>query len=279
VKPQDAGIRHPAVAGLFYPEDPDVLNQTVDTLLLQAELQPAPGRVVGMILPHAGYAYSGYTASLGYKLLGNKPVDTVVIVSPSHREYFDGISVYGGTAYRTPLGDLKIDEEVRTELLKDDAVIAASDAGHREEHAIEVQLPFIQKVMGGAKIVPIVMGEQRREYCFHLGKRLADVLRHKRVLLIASSDLSHYHPYEEAESMDAIIIGDVAQFDCEKMMNDLESERAEACGGGPMVAVLDAAHRLGASRAEILYHCNSGDITGDRHSVVGYLSAALLSPN
>jgi len=264
---------------MFYPDDPAVLDKQLETLLGHAELQPSRGSVVGMILPHAGYAYSGYTASLGYKLLRKKPVDTVVIVSPSHREYFDGISVYGGSAYRTPLGDLKIDEDVRTELLKNDAVIVSSDAGHRGEHAIEVQLPFIQKVLSGAKIVPIVMGEQRREYCFHLGKRLADVLRHKRVLLIASSDLSHYHPYEEAQSLDAIIIGDVAQFDYEKMMNDLESERAEACGGGPMVAVLDAAHRLGASRAEILYHCNSGDITGDRHSVVGYLSAALLSPN
>jgi AmmeMemoRadiSam system protein B len=279
VNPQESGIRHPAVAGTFYPDDPAVLNKELDALLGPAELNPTKGNVVGMILPHAGYAYSGYTASLGYKLLAKKPVDTVVIVSPSHREYFDGISVYNGTAYRTPLGDLKIDEEVRTDLLKEDAVIVSSDAGHRGEHAIEVQLPFIQKVMGGVKIVPIVMGEQRREYCFHLGERLAAVLRDRSVLLIASSDLSHYHPYEEAESMDAIIIGDVAQFDYEKMMNDLESERAEACGGGPMVAVLDAARRLGASRAEILYHCNSGDITGDRHSVVGYLSAALLSPN
>lgn len=264
---------------MFYPEDPQALGSEIDALLARARVRPHKGVISGMILPHAGYAYSGYAASLGYKLLARDAFDCVAIVSPSHREYFDGISVYDGKGYHTPLGDLLVDEHAREELSTGDPIIEASRLGHRDEHAIEVQLPFIQKVLGDVKILPIVMGEQRRDYCFHLGKRLAETFAGTKTLLIASTDLSHYHPYEEAESLDKIIIGDVAEFDYEKMITDLETERAEACGGGPMVAVLAATHLLGANRAEILCHCNSGDVTGDRTSVVGYLSAVLLSTN
>jgi AmmeMemoRadiSam system protein B len=120
------------------------------------------------------------------------------------------------------------------------------------------------------------MGTQRREYCFHLGRRLADVLRGTRTLLIASTDLSHYHRVESANALDEVIIHDAARFDVEQMMVDLETQHAEACGGGPMVAVLAAAHELGADSVDILYHCNSGDVTGDYSAVVGYLSAAAV---
>jgi len=264
---------------MFYPDDPQALGKEIDTLLARSKAAPMEGIISGMILPHAGYAYSGYAASLGYKLLAGKTFDCVAVVSPSHREYFDGISVYDGDGYRTPLGKLMVDQHARAELVAGDPVIKTSRLGHRDEHAIEVHLPFIQKVLGNVKILPIVMGEQRRDYCFHLGKRLAEIFAGTKTLLIASSDLSHYHRHEDAESLDSVIINDVARFDYKKMMNDLETERAEACGGGPMVAVLAAAHRLGANRAEILCHCNSGDVTGDRASVVGYLSAVLLNTN
>jgi AmmeMemoRadiSam system protein B len=232
-----------------------------------------------MILPHAGYAYSGPAASLGYVLLAGKVFDRVVIVSPSHREYFDGISVFDGDGYRTPLGDLLVDHEARKELVADDPLIGASRLGHRQEHAIEVHLPFLRKVLGDVRIVPIVMGEQKRDYCLHLGTRLAEVFTGTNTLFIASSDLSHYHPYQEAESLDSVTIGDVERFDYEMLLSDLEAERTEACGGGPMAAVLAATRQLGANRAEILCHCNSGDVTGDRTSVVGYLSSVLLTRN
>ena len=173
--PPHALMREPAVAGTFYPGDSRTLGAEIDALLARAKVRPREGIIYGMIVPHAGYAYSGYAASLAYKLLRGKTFDCVAIVSPSHREYFDGISVYNGAGYRTPLGDLLIDDEARTKLLAGDPVIEASQMGHRGEHAIEVHLPFIQRVLGDVKILPIVMGEQRREYCFFHGTAPADI--------------------------------------------------------------------------------------------------------
>jgi MEMO1 family protein len=279
VHPRSQLIRTPAVAGMFYPGNPTTLGKEIDALLARARVESPKGLITGMILPHAGYPFSGLAAALGYKLLARESVDCVAIVSPSHREYFNGISVYDGSAYRTPLGDLLVDEEARAKLVDGDPIIEASGSGHRDEHAIEVHLPFIQRVLGDVRILPIVMGDQRREYCFHLGRRLGEIFEGKRTLCIASSDLSHYHPAEEAQSLDRVIIADLSAFDVGKMMADLETNRTEACGGGPMVAVLAAARTLGADRAEILCHCNSGDVTGDRSSVVGYLSAVLLNTN
>lgn len=268
-------IREPAVAGLFYPAEPDVLGAEIENLLGKATTKQVNGDIIALVLPHAGYPYSGFTASTGYKLLSEKKFDTIIIVSPSHREYFDGISVYAGEAYKTPLGVLPVNEAL-ADTLPDDEGIFRSEIGHRKEHAIEVHLPFLQKLFGSVKILPIVMGDQRRSLCFHLGDRLAEVLKGKNIVLIASTDLSHYHSYDKAQLLDEIAINDIANFDCEQMMTDLEIERTEMCGGGPTVAVLHTARQLGATHTEVLYHCNSGDVTGDHASVVGYLSAAVF---
>ena len=272
-------IRQPAVAGMFYPADPEVLKRDVDHLLESAAKPKIAGHILALISPHAGYQYSGLTAAHGYKLVEGLSYETVVIVSPSHREYFDGISVYDGSGFRTPLGILNIDDESREALVAGDSIIQASMLGHRQEHAIEVQLPFIQEVLGAATILPIVMGNQQRKLCYHLGERLGEILKKKNALLVASTDLSHYYAYDAANSIDQVVIDGVAAFDYEKIMVDLEQERGQACGGGPMVAVLLAALHLGANRATILHHCNSGDITGDHSGVVGYLSAAAFRTN
>lgn len=269
-------VRSPAVAGLFYPADPTSLHRQIDDLLGQVNNGTWKGHLVALVSPHAGYTYSGFTAAHAYKLLEGHQFDSIIIVSPSHREYFDGISVYGGSAYRTPLGDVAIDAELRDALVHDDELIVMSDAGHRQEHAVEVQIPFLQRVLKNCTIVPIVMGDQRREYCFHLGKKIAKVVSEKKVLLIASTDLSHYYPYELAVTLDRIVIDEVRELDYDQLMTDLEAERAEACGGGPIVSVLLAACGLGADTATILHTCNSGDVTGDRSGVVGYLSAAIF---
>jgi len=272
-------IRQPAVAGMFYPADPEVLKRDVDHLLESAAKPKIAGHILALISPHAGYQYSGLTAAHGYKLVEGLSYETVVIVSPSHREYFDGISVYDGSGFRTPLGILNIDDESREALVAGDSIIQASMLGHRQEHAIEVQLPFIQEVLGAATILPIVMGNQQRKLCYHLGERLGEILKKKNALLVASTDLSHYYAYDAANSIDQVVIDGVAAFDYKKIMVDLEQERGQACGGGPMVAVLLAALHLGANRATILHHCNSGDITGDHSGVVGYLSAAAFRTN
>lgn len=269
-------VREPAVAGMFYSLDRSALDREVDALLKRAVTKKFEGELRGLISPHAGYIYSGFTAANGYKLLVGKSIETVVIIAPSHREYFKGASVFSGSAYRTPLGDLEVDDELRTELVRDGGVIVASTAGHREEHAVEVQLPFLQKVLRDFKILPIVMGDQRREFCASLGERLASALKGRNALLVASTDLSHYYPYEIACELDRVIIDDVRDFNEEALLKDLETQRAEACGGGPMAAMLIAAKKLGADKVQVLHHCNSGDVTGDKDGVVGYLSAAVL---
>jgi hypothetical protein len=209
--------------------------------------------------------------------LKDRAYDAVVIVSPSHREYFDGISVYPGDGYSTPLGTVQINEELRTGLLNEFPPVVADVAGHRDEHAVEVQLPFLQEVLTHFSILPIVIGDQRREYCFGLGNALAGLLKGKNALLVASTDLSHYYPGEIASKLDEIMVEDVRSFNPESLMDHLESGRTEACGGGPTVAVMEALRHLGAKSMTILHHCNSGDVTGDYDQVVGYLSAVAVA--
>jgi len=269
-------IRQPAVAGLFYPSEPGELRAAIRVLLDENKPDPGAGSAIALISPHAGYPFSGPTAAYGFNLVSQQSVEVAVIVSPSHREYFDGISVYDGDAYKTPLGNMSVNKDLRNALLDGDTIIEASGRGHGDEHAIEVQLPFLQTIFGDIDILPIVIGDQRREYCFRLGEQLGSLLQGRNALLIASTDLSHYYASEVAEELDQIIIDDVAAFDYQLLMEDLEHERSEACGGGPTVAVLIAAKQLGAGRVRILSHCNSGEITGDRRRVVGYLSAAAL---
>ena len=267
------GERTCSVCGMFYPSNAAELRQNLSDMLDAAAPGPMEGTVLGIISPHAGYVYSGPTASFAYTLLRGKKYDTVVIVSPSHREYFDGISVFPGDAYRTPLGVVLVDRDLRKELLQQSAAIRSSNAGHGDEHAVEVHLPFLQHVLGDFSFLPVVMGDQKRHYCFALGEALGKVLRGKRALIVASTDLSHYYPADLANRLDAVAIEDVGKFDYEKLMVDLEQNRTEACGGGPVVAVMLALRTLGARKMAVLHHCNSGDVTGDLSQVVGYLAA------
>lgn len=267
-------VRPCTVCGLFYPGDQSELSSTIAALLDSVQQTPGKGVVRGLISPHAGYMFSGYTAAHGYKRLRNAAYDTVVIVSPSHREYFNGISVYPGDAYATPLGVVSIDAGLRAELCKQLPLIHLSHQGHGEEHAVEVQLPFLQTVLKDFSFLPVVIGDQARFYCEELGHALARVLKGRNALLIASTDLSHYHPYNAAVKLDSVFIEDVRRMSPESLMEDLESGKTEGCGGGPTVAALIALRMLGVVDMEILHHCNSGDVTGDHSGVVGYLSAA-----
>lgn len=267
-------IRPCRVSGLFYPDDAGELRRQVFSLIGNVHVPEMKGRVAGLISPHAGYVYSGYTAAHGFALLDDARIRTVVVVSPSHREYFAGVSVYPGDAYETPLGRVPVDADMRDRLLAASSTVTASHAGHGEEHAIEVQIPFLQCIVKEFMILPLVMGDQRREYCMELGRALSAVADPGQDLLLASTDLSHYHTDSAAERLDRVIIEDVKGLDAEGLMRHLEAGSTEACGGGPTVAVMRALKLLGVSHMEVLHHCNSGDISGDRHQVVGYLSAA-----
>jgi AmmeMemoRadiSam system protein B len=266
-------VRESAVSGLFYPSDPAILRRQVVSYLKTGTEKRGAGAVRGLLSPHAGYMYSGQTAGAGYGRLKGSHYSTVVVVSPSHREFFDGVSVYSGDAYETPLGKVPVHAGLRDKLIDIFPHARASEEGHGEEHAIEVQIPFLQEALDDFSILPVVIGHQKRELCFALGEALGTVLKGESALLVASTDLSHYHPAKEADRLDKVFIENVRKADYGQLMDDLEEGKTEACGGGPTVAVLIALHTLNATRIEVVHHCNSGDVTGERGSVVGYLAA------
>jgi len=267
-------VREPAVAGAFYPGIKSSLQRTVKQLLDEAKPAEIKGRLVGLISPHAGYMYSGGVAAYGYKLLEGRSYDVVVIVAPSHHTYFKGSSIYPQDGYGTPLGIVEIDTTITGALLKEDSIDFRPEA-HLREHSLEVQLPFLQMTLKDLKIVPIVMGDQSLENCKRLAEAIVKVVKGRNVLLVASSDLSHFHTYEEAVRLDGVVLDDIEKFDPQSLASDLEARRCEACGGGPMITVMLAAHALGATKAKVLKYANSGDVTGDRSNVVGYVSAAI----
>jgi len=270
-------VRPPVVAGTFYPGSARTLQRDVDDMLERAVLPGQFGTLFGIVSPHAGYMYSGFTAAHGYKSLRGRKFDAVVVVGPSHQEYFDGVTIYPGTSYRTPLGEVPINDDLRARIIKAGKNISLSVAGHRTEHSVEVQIPFLQRALGSFSFIPAVMGDQSTELCLDLADAIASAASGQNVLLVASSDLSHYHPYEDAMSLDRRVIEMVEAFEPLRLMESLEHRRLEACGGGPIVAVMTAAKKLGANSARVVHYCNSGDVTGDRAAVVGYLSAMLTN--
>ncbi|HHM23625.1 MAG TPA: AmmeMemoRadiSam system protein B [Bacteroidetes bacterium] len=267
-------VRPPAVAGMFYPDDPRELKQQIDFFLQNLEERPIVGEIYGIVSPHAGYIYSGQVAAAAYRQLLRHDYRYVAVVAPSHREYFNGISVLPAISYETPLGEVKIATDLCERLIEQSEIILPSWAGHREEHALEVQLPFLQRVLGEFELIPLVMGDQNYDYAVELGEVLAKVLRHEKSLVVASSDLSHYYPASEAERMDRRVLDRINAYDYEGFWDDVETRRVEACGAGPIVAAMVAAKKMGANKAEVLMYRHSGDVTGDLSAVVGYMSAA-----
>lgn len=267
-------IRPAAVAGMFYPAGRYDLESEVRLLLSATDTGETTEDVTALIVPHAGYVYSGKTAASAYNKIQNKNYKTIIIISPSHREYFQGISVYDGDAYSTPLGNISVNKEKRRMLTSSQETIFVGHKGHGREHALEVQLPFLQVLLQDFTIVPVVIGDQHKTYNYELGRRLADICDDS-TLVIASSDLSHFHPKDEADMLDTIVENHIRKFDYEGLQRDLETGHCEACGGGPIIAAMRAAELLNKTRVEILSRSDSGDVTGDSAEVVGYLSAMI----
>ncbi|MGE5402591.1 MAG: AmmeMemoRadiSam system protein B [Ignavibacteriales bacterium] len=267
-------IRPPAVAGMFYPADERKLKEEVKYLLDMSKTEKSAGDIAAIVVPHAGYIYSGRTAAYAYNAIKDRAYDTVVILSPSHREYFPGVSVYKGDAYKTPLGIIPVNKKMREEITKDSKLIFQGIEGHRQEHALEVQLPFLQMVLKEFSILPIVIGDQKPPFLFELSDRLAKVVD-ERTLIVASSDLSHFHTKQQADKLDSIVERRIAGFDYNALLEDLETNRCEACGGGPIVAAMRTADLINKKKAVVLDRSDSGDVTGDFSEVVGYLSAMI----
>lgn len=277
VKTQE--VRPAAWAGQFYPAEPGDLAREVAALFSHADKMVTSGDVVAIIAPHAGYVHSGAIAASAYKLLEGCEYETVILVSPSHTKYFKGISIYNGGAYETPLGEVKTDIQAAKKLARAaGGRIYLSNMGHmggeKAEHANEVQLPFLQIVLGPFKMVAVVIGDPQEWRI--LGDALAAVAKDRRVLLVASSDMSHYHTTDRADRLDRTVRQAIENFDIAKLDSILQSGKGEACGGAAILACMHAARQLGAREAMITGYGNSAPSTGDSSSVVGYLGAALV---
>ncbi len=280
------GIRPPGVAGQFYPADPQALSDQIDMYLQEAKDAHIQGKIVALVAPHAGYVYSGWVAAYSYKQLIGKHYDTVILVGPTHMEYFPFTSVYPRGGYRVPLGVLMVNEKMARKIADYDKSIQLSTRGHlqpnlpHKEHCLEVELPFLIKVLKGPfKIVPIIVGDQNYHNCKVLGEAIAKAAEGKNVLIVASSDLSHYYPYDQAEELDHKLIDYVKRYDYKGLARALDRHEVEACGGGPIVATMIAAQKLGAKKVKILDYRNSGDTAGNKSRVVGYMSAVFYKPS
>jgi AmmeMemoRadiSam system protein B len=284
-------LRHPVVSGLFYPDSEQDLAQTVEgylekvdrgSLARSIEEQtgiPEPLNLAPLVIvaPHAGYIFSGTVQAHSYSLLQGRDLDTAVVVGPAHQVSFKGLSVNLDNAFKTPLGNAEVDIEFAKELTSFDSHIAQNEESHLSEHAIEVQLPFIQKVLPNARIVPILIGDQRWESAVLLKDAVANAVKKlgRRCVLIASTDLSHYHSHVEAVELDDVLINDLKKMDAESLFSNIQSGNSEACGFGGIITGILLSRELGRGKSAVLSYRDSGEVSGDRRRVVGYLSAVM----
>ncbi|MEE9554895.1 MAG: AmmeMemoRadiSam system protein B [candidate division Zixibacteria bacterium] len=274
-------VRPPAVAGQFYPDSPSELAKMIAGQFYAAPKPVIAGRPIAIISPHAGYVYSGLIAAKGYKILEGEEYSTVIVISPSHTISFDGVSAFAGKAYSTPFGQIPVDRELTEKIASGSDIIEISNTGHltsgqRSEHALEVQLPFLQTTLRDFTLAALMMGDQDYKTCEALGNALASAIKGRDdVLIVASSDLSHFHDSDMAKRLDSGVIDRVRDFDYKGLSGDLASRKTEACGGGPIVSAMIAAEKLGANSVEITGYGDSGDTSGDKSSVVGYLSVLI----
>lgn len=274
-------VRPSAVAGSWYPANGARLSEAVDAHLASAALDEVAACPRAIIAPHAGLMYSGPVAAYAYSLVHRCQYAAVVLVGPSHFVGFHGVSIWPRGAWDTPLGEVKVADGLAGALAAESREIVEHPAAHGREHSLEMQLPFVVRLLPGVPIVPLVMGYQQRDTAMALGDALARGItsyqaRHPGdVLLVASSDLSHYEDAATASRLDADVLRHVEALDADGLMEALEREPRHACGGGPIVSVLRAAVQLGGTRARVLRYADSGDVSGDKSSVVGYMAAAI----
>jgi AmmeMemoRadiSam system protein B/AmmeMemoRadiSam system protein A len=267
-------VKEPSVAGAFYPSDKKELKETVENFLSKAEKGKRDGRLIALISPHAGYRYSGQVAAYGYNEMKGTDIKNVILIGPSHHAGFKGASVYTKGSFKTPLGNVEINEKLAGDLLKEDADVKFYPEAFEKEHSLEVQLPFLQIVLKEFTIVPILIGSPTKQTFDHLTSRLAEMLD-ENTFLVVSTDLSHYHDYSTAKEMDSKVIATIERLSVVDTERLLRTGEAELCGGYPVLIALEAARRAGANTGVLLKYENSGDVTGDRGKVVGYASIGI----
>ncbi|NQT00086.1 MAG: AmmeMemoRadiSam system protein B, partial [Candidatus Omnitrophica bacterium] len=272
-------IKKPNVSGAFYPNSAKILAERIKQFLAWAEVEKQDKDILALISPHAGYDYSGSVAAFGFKAIKDRPIRTVIVIGPSHFLSFDGISVYPEGAWQTPLGNVPVDTELAEALIQNHPKISFNQPAFAKEHSVEVELPFLQIVLDEFQIVPIVMGEFSYENCEILSQALLEIIDDREdVLVVASTDMSHYHSYAQANQIDSLTIEELKQFKVKSLYERLVTGESELCGSAAVITTLLYTQARGASELKILKYANSGDVSADKQRVVGYLSAAIYGP-
>jgi len=272
-------VKQPNVADGFYPSGKEELSEMIDGFIAAAQPRQIEGDIFALISPHAGYGYSGQVAAYGYKLIKEQPYKTVVVIGPGHYFGFSGVSVYRQGVFRTPLGDLEIDQEFAAKLLNRDKQVVFEPKAFEREHSVEVQLPFLQKVLSDFKIVPIVTGDCPLQTCRNFAALLKEAIGDRTdVLVVLSSDLYHGYDYQECEKVDDITLGYLRSMDAEGLYYSLREGESQLCGGFAVVIGLILSGELGHDKLAVLDHTNSARVT-DKLSkgiwTVGYASCAI----
>jgi hypothetical protein len=272
-------VRPSPIAGRWYEGDPTRLAEEIDRYLAGAKLPILDGEVVGVIAPHAGHVYSGETAGYAFAAVKGKSYPLIAILSPLHSYHFTSFLTTAHSVYRTPLGDINVDEKMVGEL--EERLLANGTAlthiAYDQEHSLEIELPFLQRALtGDFNLLPLMIRSNDPAELETLGGALAGLLAGKSCLLVASTDLSHFHPEARADELDAEMLREVEAFSPEGVLQAERSGKGSACGAGAVAAVLWVCKKLGASRVQVLHHSTSGKTTGDHDSVVGYGAAVIL---
>jgi len=267
------------IAGRWYPGDSGQLASSVDGYINAAELPEIPGEVIAVVAPHAGHVYSGPVAGYAFGAVKGMKPEVVAVVSPMHQPYFQPLLTSAHEAYQTPLGTIKIDQQAVAELnqnLEDELGFGLTQVRNDTEHSLEIELPFLQRVLAGEfQLLPVMVRDQSTRVSESLGKALARVLADKKTLIVASTDLSHFYNQDQALDLDHEMLRQLEAFDPVGVLQAEEQGKGFACGRYAVAAVLWAAKDLGANQVKILKHATSGDVTGDYSGVVGYAAAVI----
>jgi len=269
-------VKEADLAGSWYPASKAQLENQLKGYLDTAKPEKIYGKILVLIVPHAGYVYSGPVAASGYKAVEGKEIKTVIILGFSHGKYFDGVSVYGGSSWKTPLGEVAVDTDMAQKIILSNPRFRFQKELFDDENSVEMQIPFVQMTLKDAKIVPIAFGNQNYSDAKAFATELADLIKDKSdCLIVASTDLSHYHPYQKANSIDKRAIDTLDRLKAKEFYDESRMGAFELCGLMPVTIALLVAERLGYDKIKTLKYANSGDITGDKTKVVGYLSSVI----
>ena len=269
-------IRTPAVAGMFYPNEKKELKKVIKECFLHnfgpGKIPPSniKKKIFGVICPHAGYVYSGPIACNSFYEISSDLPSLFILIGPNHWGIGSNVATMIDTKWETPLGEVEVDSEIAEEISKLTDVIEIDNFSHSREHSLEVQIPMLQEIASNFKIVPIVLINQSKEIAIKVGTAVAQIAQKNKVMIIGSSDFTHYELNEFAHKQDSALIEPILELDVDRFYDVLHKKDISACGYGAIASTMTACKEIGATKGELLKYATSGDISGDKSSVVGY---------